>query len=237
MNTWLRLACTSAPSAWGDQLALGVLAPVEAADPGSRHADQVRAPQRQHPHDLDEAQVVADAQPDGAPGRLGHGQTGVAGSEAVLLDVEEVELAVVGDHAVGANGHRGVVDAVSRALAQATHDEPAVAGGLGLPVGDGRAVEGLGQRLKRLAVGAVPRHRHLGHHHDVGALLEQRGGRIDTGLPVGLGRSRATEDLGQTDSSHSIPAFVVATTSALRLGEGGADRTRTDDPLLAKQVL
>ena len=80
----------------GDQLALGVLAPVEAADPSSRHADQVRAAQRQHPHDLHEAQVVADAQSDGAPGRLGHGQAGVAGSEAVLLDVEEVKLAVVG---------------------------------------------------------------------------------------------------------------------------------------------
>ena len=95
-----------------------------------------------------------------------------------------------------------------------------MAGGLGLPVGDGRAVECLGQRLERLAVGAVPRHRHLGHHHDVGVLLEQRGGRFDAGLPVGLGRPGTAEYLRQTDSSHSIPTFVVATASALRARGG-----------------
>ena len=46
------------------QLAFGVLAPVETADPGGRHADEIGAPQGQHPHHLHEAKVVADTQSD-----------------------------------------------------------------------------------------------------------------------------------------------------------------------------
>ena len=52
---------------------------------------------------------------------------------------------------------------------------------------------------------------------------------------VGLGRLRAAEYLRQTDSSHSIHAFVVrGEPRPCGFGEGGADRTRTIHKLLGQ---
>ena len=95
----------------------------------------------------------------------------------------------MGHHAVGADGHGRVVDPALGALAHTADHQAAVAGSLRLPLRDRRPFEGLGERLERLAVGRVPRHGHLRQHDDVGALLEEGRGRVDAGLPVGLGCS------------------------------------------------
>ena len=83
--------------------------------------------ERESPHRLDEAQVVADAQPDPAERQFGHRQPEIAGLEARASPPEQVELPVVQRDSVGADEDRGVEQPVAVALAEAAGDPAAAA--------------------------------------------------------------------------------------------------------------
>ena len=167
------------------------------------HGHDARAPQREDPVQLGEAQVVADRQPQAdAAGGLRHddlvrrlGALGLAVLDVADHHVEHVDLAVDGlELAVGADVDGRVADALMTlaALRDGAGDEvdPELARERARPA-DGPAVEGLGARevVGRRAADVEP----LGQDHQLGAVRGRVAHEPLGGREIALGVHRRFE--------------------------------------------